>query len=155
MLIGALLRLPAPNDGGISGNALKTLPSINDTEVTQMNMRLRGLLIAACLIAGTSASASAQSTCGAAIEKTKSDWRAIHLQPASKPGAMSQGVDGHKHIQAAVDSMTSHMSIATEFCKGGKDHEAMLHLDVVRAFLNLPEVQHPTDHRFLLDNKAK
>ena len=34
-------------------------------------------------------------------------------------------------------------------CRQGNDHEALLHLDIVRAFLNLPEIQHPTDHRYL------
>ena len=37
----------------------------------------------------------------------------------------------------------------------GKDHEARLHLDIVRVFLNLPEVQHPTDHHYLFPSKGK
>ena len=96
-----------------------------------------------------------QDTCQAAIEQTKSDWQAISLQPASKPGAMSQGTGGHRHVQAAVDSMRFHLASAVRLCNEGKDHEARLHLDVVRAFLNLPEVQHPTDHNYLVLAKSK
>jgi hypothetical protein len=116
---------------------------------------MKRVLAAAALIAAFGLPARAQDTCRAAIEKTKSDWQAISLQPASKPGAMSQGTGGHRHIQAAVDSMRFHLATAVTLCNEGKDHEARLHLDVVRAFLNLPEVQHPTDHNYLFPAKSK
>jgi hypothetical protein len=45
--------------------------------------------------------------------------------------------------------MRFHMAEATTLCKQGSGHEALLHLDIVRAFLKLPEIQHPTDHRYL------
>lgn len=99
--------------------------------------------------ATTIGAAQTQSTCTAEIEKTRNDWRALNLQPASKPSAVSKGVKGHEHVQSAVDSMRFHLAEATTLCRYGKDHEALLHLDVVRAFLNLPEIQHPTDHRYL------
>ena len=51
--------------------------------------------------------------------KTKSDWQAISLQPASKPGAISQGTGGHRHIQAAVDSMRFHLATAVTLCNEG------------------------------------
>ena len=31
----------------------------------------------------------------------------------------------------------------------GEDHHALLHLDIVRAYLELPEIAHPTDHHYL------
>lgn len=120
-----------------------------------MKPTLRSVFLATCLVATTGVSAGAQGTCNDAVEKTRNDWKAIRLQPVSKPGAMSQGVGSHKHNQAAVDSMRFHMSTAIELCEARKDHESMLHLDIVRAFLSLPEVQHPTDHRFLFDDKSK
>lgn len=120
-----------------------------------MKPMLRCAFLASCLVTTTGVPAWAQGACDGAVEKTRNDWQAIRLQPASKPGAMSQGVDGHKHNQAAVDSMRFHMSTAIELCKARKDHESMLHLDIVRAFLSLPEIQHPTDHRFLFDDKSK
>jgi hypothetical protein len=106
-------------------------------------------ILAAMILASTLGVAHAENACNAEIEKTKADWQALQLQPASKPGSISRGIPGHAHIQAAVDSMRFHMAEATKLCKEGNDHEALLHLDVVRAFLNLPEIQHPTDHRYL------
>ncbi|HTI82675.1 MAG TPA: hypothetical protein VL614_19655 [Acetobacteraceae bacterium] len=107
-----------------------------------------GLIAAASFIAALGV-AHAENACDAEIQKTTSDWQAIALQPASKPGQISKGVSGHAHIQSAVDSMRFHLAEAKSLCKQGKDHDALLHLDVVRAFLNLPEIQHPTDHRYL------
>ncbi len=70
-------------------------------------LRLGGVAVAIGLVASVSQPAQAQApdTCKAAIEKTKSDWQAIKLQPASKPSAVSHGIEGHQHVQAAVDSM--------------------------------------------------
>ena len=101
------------------------------------------------MLATTLGAAQAKIACNSEIGKTKSDWQAISLQPASKPDVISKGVNGHAHIQSAVDSMRFHLSEATAMCKQGNDHDALLHLDIVRAFLNLPEIQHPTDHRYL------
>jgi len=95
--------------------------------------------------------AHAENACNSEIDKTKAEWQALALQPASKPGAMSKGVNGHEHVQAAVDSMRFHLAEATSLCKQGEDHAALLHMDVVRSFLRLPDIQHPTDHRYLFE----
>lgn len=95
----------------------------------------------------------AQSACGKNIAQTKADWQGLQLEPASKPGAISRGIEGHEHVQAAVDSMRYHMAEATRLCKEGKDHESLLHLNVVRAFLELPEIQQPADHRYLFQGE--
>jgi hypothetical protein len=108
--------------------------------------------VIAVAFVGTMGVAQAENARNAEIQKTKSDWQAIALQPASKPGQISKGVTGHAHIQSAVDSMRFHLAESESLCKQGKDHDALLHLDVVRAFLNLPEIQHPTDHRYLFKN---
>jgi hypothetical protein len=109
-------------------------------------------VLAAVVVVVTLGAAQAENACNSEIQKTKSDWQAISLQPASKPGVISKGVNGHAHIQSAVDSMRFHLSEAIIQCKQGSDHEALLHIDVVRAFLNLPEIQHPTDHRYLFSH---
>jgi hypothetical protein len=106
-------------------------------------------VLTAVVLVGTLGVAQAENACNSEIKKTKSDWQAISLQPAPKPGAISKGVKGHAHIQSVVDSMRFHFAEAVTLCKQGQDHEALLHIDIVRAFLNLPEIQHPTDHRYL------
>jgi hypothetical protein len=115
---------------------------------------MKDLILATCLLAMTGTAALAAPACNAEIEKTKADWQALQLQPAGKPAATSQGIKGHSHVQAAVDSMRSHVAYATDLCAEGKDHDSLLHLDVVRAFLRLPEIQHPTDHRYLYNSKG-
>lgn len=106
--------------------------------------------LAACLLAASMGAVQAANACNSEIEKTKDEWRAIRLEPGSKPSAMAKGVPRHhEHVQAAVDSMRIHLKIAEDLCRAGNDHESLLHLDVVRAFLHLPEIQHPTSHRYL------
>jgi hypothetical protein len=106
----------------------------------------------AALLVMTSAGALHAATpvpaCEAEIQKTQADWDALHLK-RTKPGAMSHGVGPHEHVQAALDTMNYHMRDAITLCKAGKDHESLLHLDVVRAFLNLPEIQHPPEHHYM------
>lgn len=97
----------------------------------------------------------AQAACQSEIEKTKNDWRALQLEPGSKPSSISKGVRGHEHVQAAVTSMRYHLHEAELLCNEGKDHESLLHLDVIRAFLNLPEVQHPVSHHYLFKEGKK
>ncbi len=116
---------------------------------------MKSLFIAICLVTVTGTAAVAQGACNAAVEKTKGDWQALRLESGGKPSSMARGVEGHHHIQAAVDSMRFHLAAATALCKEGKDHESLLHLDVLRAFLQLPEFQHPADHLYLFDPKAK
>jgi hypothetical protein len=40
------------------------------------------------------------------------------------------------------------MNLASHLCAHGKDHEAMLRMDVVRAMLKLPEIRHPAEHGY-------
>lgn len=116
---------------------------------------MKFLLVTAVAFATAMGSARAQNACKAEIEKTVNDWGAIRLAPAPKPGAISRGVGSHAHVQAAVDSMRYHLAAARALCKDGNDHETLLHLGVIRAFLNLPEIQHPTDHRYLMQGQRR
>ena len=70
---------------------------------------MKMLVLAACvLIAGVGTVRAA--ACNSEIEKTKNEWSAIRLEPASKPSAISKGVYPHEHIQSAVDSMRYHLA---------------------------------------------
>lgn len=115
---------------------------------------MKRLILATCLVAMTGTAALAAPACNDEIEKTKADWQALRLESGGKPSSMAKGVEGHHHIQSAVDSMRIHLAAAQDLCKEGKDHESLLHLDVLRAFLQLPEIQHPTDHRYLYNPKG-
>lgn len=111
-------------------------------------------ILAAFMLAAGAGTAQAAGACNSEIEKTKDEWAAIRLEPGSKPSAMARGFPRHhEHIQSSVDSMRIHLKIAEQLCKQGNDHESLLHLDVVRAFLHLPEIQHPTWHRYLFPGK--
>ncbi len=109
-------------------------------------------LAAAMLVASVGV---AQAACQSEIDKTKHDWRALKLEPGSKPTSLSKGVRGHEHVQAAVTSMRYHLHEAQMLCDEGKDHEALLHVNVIRAFLDLPEFQHPASHRYLYKEGKK
>jgi hypothetical protein len=107
-------------------------------------------VLATCLLVAGAGTAQATGVCNSEIEKTKQEWAAIKLEPGSKPSAMAKGTPAHhQHVQAAVDSMRIHLKFAEDLCKQGLDHESLLHVDVVRAFLHLPEIQHPASHRYL------
>ena len=77
-------------------------------------------ILTAAMIVTTLSAAQAEIACNSEIGKTKSDWQAISLQPASKPGVISKGVNGHAHIQSAVNSMRFHLAEATHDVQAGK-----------------------------------
>jgi len=111
------------------------------------------ILAAGVLLAGAQV-VQAAGACNSEIEQTKAEWQAIRLEPGSKPSSISKGSPAHhQHVQAAVDSMRIHLKFAEDLCKQGLDHESLLHLDVVRAFLHLPEIQHPASHRYLFKSQ--
>jgi len=98
---------------------------------------------------------TARADCKSEIEKTKNDWAALRLEPGSKPSSISKGVRGHEHIQAAVTSMRYHLHQAADLCNAGNDHESLLHVNVIRAFLDLPEFQHPASHYYLYKEQKR
>ncbi|GLI95831.1 hypothetical protein [Methylocystis echinoides] len=109
-------------------------------------LAMPAILLAAAIVAFTTGTAVAD--CYAEIEKTKRDWAALKLTP-SKPGASSKGIRGHEHFTAALSSMRFHLGEAEDLCNVGNEHEALLHVNIIRAFLDLPELQHPTSHFYL------
>jgi hypothetical protein len=114
---------------------------------------MKNLILAAFMLAASIGIAHA--ACKSEIEKTKNDWRALKLEPGSKPSTISKGIPGHEHVQMAVDSMRFHLHQAQELCDEGKDHESLLHVNVIRAFLELPEFQHPASHHYLFKEEKK
>lgn len=114
---------------------------------------MKSLILVTCMLAAGVASAHA--ACQTEIEKTKNDWRSLRLEPGSKPSTISKGIPGHEHVQMAVNSMRFHLHEAEQLCKEGKDHESLLHVNVIRAFLDLPEFQHPASHHYLYKQEKK
>lgn len=58
------------------------------------------------------------------------------------------GHNGHTHTGIDYTYMNTQMRRAHQDCKAGKEHEAMLRMDVVRAVMKLPEVEHPASHSY-------
>jgi hypothetical protein len=114
---------------------------------------MKTLILAVAALAATIPTAHAELACNSEIAKTVSDWQAIKLVPAPKPATISKGVGTHAHVQAAVDSMRFHLATAKSPCSEGRDHESLLHLDVIRAFLALPEIRHLVDHHYLFKDQ--
>lgn len=114
---------------------------------------MRAFVLLACMVAAGVGTARAD--CKSEIEKTRSDWASLRLEPGSKPSSLSKGVRGHEHIQAAVTSMRYHLHQAENLCNEGRDHESLLHVNVIRAFLDLPEFQHPASHYYLFKERKK
>jgi hypothetical protein len=87
--------------------------------------------------------------CKAALDTLSKDYEAAGLATPSKPsGGMVQGKMGHHHSGAEITVARNHFNEAKHMCEKGMDHESMLHMDVVRALINLPAVEHPADHHY-------
>ncbi len=114
---------------------------------------MRAFIFAVSVLAASAGAASAD--CRSEIEKTKNDWAALKLEPGSKPSSPEKGIKGHEHITAAVTSMRYHLAEAENLCAAGNEHEALLHVNVIRAFLDLPEFQHPASHHYLYQGRKQ
>lgn len=97
---------------------------------------------------------NAPTQCKARLEALSKEYAATGLSAPPKPGGgVVQGKEGHRHLSADMTAMRSHFLQAQHLCEQGKEHESMLHQDVVRALLNLPEVQHPAEHGYVKPTK--
>lgn len=109
------------------------------------------LLCASILPLGSpAASAPEQATgaCNRALDSIVTKWRSIAVPGKPEPSE-------HVHTALEVWYMRSQSHLALRLCEDGKHREAMLRMDVVRAWLNLPEVRHPIDHRYRFDEDAR
>lgn len=114
-------------------------------------MKLSALTFCGFVLAGTSSFAQqpVPQACGSELQQFKREWNEIALPTASKPGARVES-PGHSHAQGEIDVMMFHAKKADELCKQGKDHEALLHMDMVRAWMKLPDLPHPASHNYQL-----
>ena len=104
------------------------------------------LLAGLVFLTGLTAAQAQAPVCTQKIDALMGEWNAIGFREASKPSAEATGAAGHKHAQASLDVMKTHIRMAAQQCKEGKDHSALLHLDVVRAWLRLEDEAHPAWH---------
>lgn len=109
-----------------------------------------GLAFLASLLAAPIAFAQdAPQNCKTALDALGQEYAETGLSSPTKPsGGMMRGVNGHTHSGAEMTVMRTHFMEAQHTCEAGKDHESMLHQDVVRAILNLPPVDHPASHHY-------
>lgn len=101
---------------------------------------------AVALVAAIAAPASASPACEAQVAEMQAAWKAVP-HPYSKMAERKTRGD-HDHNVMAETYMTGQMKQAEAQCKAGNDHEALLRLDVVRAWLKLPEIAHPAEHGY-------
>lgn len=101
---------------------------------------------AIALLAIAAAPASADPACRSQLAEVQSAWTSVP-HPYSKLAERKARGD-HDHNVMAETYMSGQLRQAEAQCKAGNDHEAMLRLDVIRAWLKLPEVTHPAEHNY-------
>ena len=107
----------------------------------------RAVIISVLLLLGLADAARSDERCVNQLNRLVDQWKSIAVPGA--PDARTSGSQaGHEHIAREVEYMRGQVRSALRLCNEGKEHEAMLRMDVVRAWLKLPEVQHPRDHRY-------
>ena len=77
------------------------------------------------------------------------EWSAdLPFAPSKASPAQVVGRNGHAHTGIDYDYMSRQMRLAGHDCDAGREHEAMLRMDAVRAIMKLPEVAHPASHNY-------
>ena len=109
------------------------------------------VLMAIGLLARLCGEAKADDACVAQLNALVRDWTSIAVPGATGPDPSP--TPEHEHEAREVWYMRSQIRLALRLCNEDKAHEAMLRMDVVRAWLKLPEVQHPADHRRSYEEK--
>ena len=112
---------------------------------------MRGLFLTGLLVGAVvcGAAYAAGEDCKKQVDDLGREWAATGLPAPDKPAqARVAGKKGHEHTGAEVNYMRNQTMRASHLCQEGKEHEAMLRMDVVRAWLKLPEVQHPAEHKY-------
>jgi hypothetical protein len=87
-------------------------------------------------------------SCDQQVKELSDRWRGMAFSPEADPvGQMrSYGWKNHAHSKDEATVVELQLSKAARLCEEGKQHEAMLRMDVVRAILRLPAVEHPSSH---------
>lgn len=108
--------------------------------------------IAMLVLAALHGQAMADDACVAELNQLVRAWTSIAV-PGTATSPDQSSKPEHEHEAREVWYMRSQIRLALRLCNEGKTHEAMLRMDVVRAWLKLPEVQHPADHRRSYEEK--
>jgi hypothetical protein len=98
-------------------------------------------------LAGLAYPARSDERCNSQLRGLVNDWKSIAV-PGKTDSGKSESIPAHEHSELEVEYMRRQIRLALRLCNEGKEHEAMLRMDVVRAWLKLPEVQHPSGHRY-------
>lgn len=109
--------------------------------------------IAIVILAALHGQATADDACAAALNKLVHDWTSIAVPGTAANDPDQLSAPEHEHDAREVWYMRSQIRRALRLCNEGKTHEAMLRMDIVRAWLKLPEVEHPADHRRSYEEK--
>jgi hypothetical protein len=105
-----------------------------------------------CAIGGH---ANASNACVLKLNELVDDWNAIAVPGGSAAGQVRPQSPDHEHSASEVWYMRSQLRLALRLCNEDNDHEAYLRMDVVRAWLKLPEVRHPVGHRYRFDAEPR
>lgn len=100
-------------------------------------------------------SANAADACVIQLNSLVDAWNAIAIPGGAAASPTQPQPPAHGHSASEVWYMRSQLRLALRLCREGNDHEAYLRMDVVRAWLKLPEVRHPVDHRYRLDAEPR
>ena len=96
-------------------------------------------------------STSADGVCQQRLTEVSAEWKASPI-PASTARSAGWGSNGggklHDHPGMVTNYMQRQINSARRLCAAGKEHDALLHLDVVRAWLKLPFEEHPVSHEY-------
>ena len=111
------------------------------------------VLVMIAVLAGLCGEAKADDACVAELNALVRDWTSIAVPGTATTGTGPSSTPEHEHDAREVWYMRSQIRLALRLCNEDKTHEAMLRMDVVRAWLKLPEVQHPADHRRSYEEK--
>lgn len=109
--------------------------------------------IAIVVLAVLRGQAMADEVCVAELNKLVRDWTSIAVPGTATTTPDHSSTSEHEHDAREVWYMRSQIRLALRLCNEGNTHEAMLRMHVVRAWLKLPEVQHPADHRRSYEDK--
>ena len=110
---------------------------------------MRTPMAAALIVLLSAGSAFAAQGCAEQLSDLAKTWGAISFPTPERPSQqIVVGKGGHVHTGPEVLYMKKQITFAAHLCKSGNEHEAMLRMDVVRAWLKLPEVEHPPEHAY-------
>lgn len=115
----------------------------------QLFKKVLGFAFLAGLLSAPAFAEEMPQNCKVGMDALSKEYADTGLSMPPKPaGGMMHGTKGHDHSGAEMTVMRTHFADAQRTCDEGKDHESMLHQDVVRSILHLPPQEHPAGHHY-------